>query len=180
MNELNHVMIDIESFSLKEHAFIVSIGAVRFGTHKMGETLYLPCFERQKGRSIDLDTVVWWLQQSDQAREVFKTEPKDVLELRTALLELSEFINPGDNIWANGVTFDINTLTHAYQSLGMRVPWRYNKINCLRSIKTIYPDVYSMVEPLVRKETSHNALDDAICQAKILQAIGTRRGFELC
>lgn len=68
----DRVMVDIETLGVEPGAAIVSIGAVRFGPGGLGET-----FERSidlkscefRGLQIDAETLEWWLNQGEVARE---------------------------------------------------------------------------------------------------------------
>jgi hypothetical protein len=69
-------------------------------------------------------------------------------------------------IWGNGSTFDNVILRSAFAAAGLEYPVRFWADQCYRTKKNEFPTV-----PLVREGTHHKALDDAISQAKHLQAI---------
>src|SRR4051812_37876973 len=68
-----HIMVDLETMGTAPGSAIVSLGAVAFdpvaGT--LGEEFYRVVSLRscqRAGLSLDPDTIVWWLQQSEAAR----------------------------------------------------------------------------------------------------------------
>jgi DNA polymerase III epsilon subunit-like protein len=168
-------MIDIETLSTRPNALVVSIGAVRFG-NELGKEFYSPCFYQQKDRDIDLGTVRWWMKQTPEAKSVF--ESQDALSLRETLINLKDFIEPDDQIWANGVVFDIGILENAFNQYRLKFPWKYGNLNCLRSIRRLHPG-YDEVMKKIRVSTSHNALDDAKCQALALIETAESLGISL-
>ena len=169
-------MIDIETLSTDPSALVVSIGAVRFG-NRLGEEFYKPCFFQQKDRKMDISTIRWWMQQEEAGRNVFKEE---AVSLREALIELRDFIDREDRIWANGAIFDIGILQNALTQYKQKLPWKYPNILCLRSIRAIHPEYDQLMNKLIRGESaSHNALDDAKCQAKALILLSQLKDFKL-
>ena len=173
---MKNKMIDIETLSASPNAIIVSIGVVGFNREGLGEEFYRVCYHQQKNRDIQMSTVKWWMSQGEEARAVFKDE--NAVSLREALVDLKDFIDRDDNVWANGVTFDIGILENAFKEYKIKHPWKYTNIRCLRSIKAVLP-VYNELLSAVREETSHNALDDAKCQAKALVTLANLKNLEL-
>lgn len=169
------IMTDLETASTYPNAALVSIGAVAFDppTGEILSQVYYPISLASsvalRGH-IDADTMVWWMQQSDQAREVFR-DP-EALPLTVALTSFSNWVNSLEedknsvNMWGNGATFDNVVLTSAYRSAGLPKPWGYKGDRCYRTLKNLRPDI-----ELVRVGTHHNALDDAVSQAFHLMAI---------
>jgi exodeoxyribonuclease VIII len=66
-------------------------------------------------------------------------------------------------IWAQGPTFDMNILEHAYKSFGRLLPWKYYIVRDSRTIFSLWPD-------LPKPPTSHHALQDCRRQIDMLQA----------
>lgn len=154
-------MVDIEALGLDADAAIMSIGAVGFGpfTGAMYQTFYERLdWEKQADRKIDASTLKFWLKQDAAC---FAETRSGTTTLRTALEKLAEFIPEGANVWVNGSSYDFKILTHAYKQLGIPVPWKYSKEMCMRSVRRLLPD-----PQLTREGVYHNALDDAIYQAK--------------
>lgn len=162
-NEKN-VMIDLETLSTAPNALILSIGLVDFDITKGGinNDAHIRIRYEDKAAAedfdIDPDTVLWWFQQSDQAREALLVDPEC---LHDALISIEEFIPKDADVWGNGSDFDNVILANAYRSYGYPSPWHFSQNRCFRTVKNLFPEV---------KHTSvtgveHNALDDAINQA---------------
>lgn len=176
---MTNIMIDIETLGHNDDALIASIGAVKFDVKGLNEEFYEVCYYGQGNRKMTLGTVTWWMKQSEEARKLFYDKSIKVVELKLALKALRNFIDfNNDKVWANGVSFDINILKHAYDEHNLKVPWGYSRIMCLRSIRSIYPE-YSSIMDSIRGEVMHNALDDAKCQASCLIELAKEKGFKI-
>lgn len=174
----NRIMIDLETMGTGPDAAIVSIGAVRFDTNgPTDKGLGIPvdlqsCITH--GLTIDASTVQWWLRQSDEAR-------KGVTRLFTETLDctltaLSEYIAAKDGdleIWGNGADFDNVILASAYRACRLETPWTFWQNRCYRTLKNLAPQI-----KMERTGTHHNALDDAISQARHAARILKHLGIE--
>lgn len=168
------LMIDFETLGTSADSVIMSIGAVRFDINSQeldNEGFYASISidsNLEKGRRIDESTLIWWMGQSKEAQRVF-TEPKMTLE--AALVEFFDWFGPKDKdmrVWSNGADFDIPMLAHAVKSFGWELPWNFWNHKCFRTLKGLpFAKKAAKVEPMVK----HNALSDAIAQAKNAQAI---------
>lgn len=184
---MKRVMLDLETFSKKPNALILSIGACFFdptGPTRIGDTFYrVVSLEDQQelfGRHVDPETAIWWSQQDGDARILLK----DVININVAnsiaesLSALSEWMetecgDPGpDEVWGNGSDFDNVILKSAYEELNFPLPWSYKANRCFRTLKKLFPHIEEPDFEGVR----HNALDDAIHQARwaslILNSLG--------
>jgi len=161
------VMLDLETLGNKPGAVIVAIGAVKFN----GDEILSSFYERvdaescvKAGLTLDTSTVMWWLKQSDEARaEIVKPG----MPLTEALTMFTAWIgDPNLEVWGNGAAFDNVILAGAYDALGMERPWYFWNDRCYRTMKSLHPEI-----PMERDGVHHNALDDAISQARHLMAI---------
>lgn len=173
-----HLMVDQETMSNKGNAAIVSIGAVAFepSTGEVGPTFYsvvdLTSCEHA-GLHIDADTVLWWMQKSSEARSAIIA---DGVNLRKALHNLNCFsedkLSEDIQVWGNGVDFDNVILRNAYNAVGLEPFWKHWNNRCVRTIVELGRN--AGIDP---KKTldfvgePHNALDDAIHQAKYVSII---------
>lgn len=162
----NNIMIDTETLGTTADAVILSIGAVRFSMDGVIEPsgFYASLsIDSQPNRRIQEDTLMWWMEQSEEARKVFK-EPKMTLE--AALTELRDFINDDDFVWSNGASFDIPMLEHAFKEHDLTCPWKFWNSRCVRTYRGL-PGAGVVPKPV----NDHHALSDAVNQAKYVQAI---------
>ncbi len=170
-----HVMLDLETMGNGPNAAIVAIGAAAFNiqdTEISADSFYARVrleSSVERGGVIDSSTVLWWMEQSDEARsEITK---RDGLHIIDALEEFSHWIRTaaaGDesHVWGNGASFDNVILRSAYQRSRREPPWLWWNDRCYRTVKALHRDV-----PMERLGTHHNALDDAISQALHLIAM---------
>ena len=175
-----HVMLDLETMSTGSYAAIVSIGAVSFDPALVGfrtsfyQTISLAS-SMKAGLRVDADTIKWWLgQTSALARAAVLSE--HYVNLDEALLGFAEWYGTDDSVpvWGNGAGFDNVILGNAYKAVGIDQPWSYKANRCFRTLRSLPPEV-------ARPEhgVAHNALDDAIAQARWLQAIVAAKGWML-
>lgn len=168
-----HVMVDLETLSVRPYAAIVSIGAVKF-TEKDGilDTFYInvdgqSC--KEHGLHIDPQTIEWWSKQSPEARKALTDNPRPLEE---ALSAFAKFYgtDPTTIIWGNGSAFDISILESAYFNTNIQIPWKPWYVQCYRTVLNLV----GVSNNSIRKseaDTHHNALDDAISQTKTLLKI---------
>lgn len=170
------VMIDLETMGTGPDAAIVQIGAVAFcaGADPAtalelladAPTLHLRVSLRTAvatGATMDADTVLWWLRQSDEARVEFQRD--GAMPLDDALLELRDwwatYADPEAHLWGNGADFDPVILGRSYDRLGYARPWVRWNVRCFRTLRAEHPGV-----PYVRAGIAHQALHDALNQAR--------------
>lgn len=168
---MNNVMLDLETMGTRPGSVIVSVGAIEFDPQsaRLGRTFYQTCSIASAvdvGLAMDPETVTWWLQQSDNARAELTKAKGD---LKSVLAAFKHWLGqcPADvRMWGNGSDFDNALLAEAYRIIGEPVCWKFWNNRCYRTMKSLHPNV-----KLEREGTHHNALDDAIYQAKHLQMI---------
>ena len=181
---MSHVMCDIESLSLESDAVIIAIGAVKFdpvsGTvfdnPQQNGTFYQNINAKsahRAGGSIDCATVMWWMTQSEQARTALTQDP---LPIEVVLKNFSAWVRDSSctGFWGNGAGFDNVVIGNAYKRLGLTAPWSYKVDRCYRTISGLNHGV-----DFEREGTYHNALDDAISQAKHLCKIAKKLNLSL-
>lgn len=167
------LMIDLETLATTADAVIMSIGAVKFNLESSTmdpEGFYSSIsIERNHDfgrRVINEDTLLWWLRQEPTAQAVFH-EPKVSLEV--SLIDLSDWISTDDfTVWSNGADFDLPMLAHAYSQIGVERPWKPYSGRCVRTYKNLPGAKGAAFETIGVK---HNALSDAVNQARQVQAI---------
>ncbi|HDE1300211.1 TPA: 3'-5' exoribonuclease [Klebsiella pneumoniae] len=180
-----HVMVDLETMGKKHNAPIVAIGAVVFdpATGSIGESFYkVVCLESSVnwGAVIDPSTVIWWLRQSSEARSAIVND--DAIPLQDALLQFREFVS--DNVaggskkaqvWGNGASFDNSILRSSYDCIAEDYPWEYWNDRDVRTMVELGQAISFDPKTTIPFEGSrHNALADAIHQARYVSAIWQR------
>lgn len=175
------ISIDIETMSTAPNAAIASIGACRFDMPGsgigdwIGDTFHVHvslanC--QRHGLAIDASTVLWWINQGENAKAALLGGQQDASPLVTALEALfsfiagTDFVDEPPTIWANGASFDLPILANAYRTAGIPLPWNYWQERDLRTLKALFPDFR-----MERAGIAHHALDDAVHQARMIQAM---------
>jgi exodeoxyribonuclease VIII len=160
------LMIDIEGLATGPDATILTIAAQSFDPLGSGwydrEYYARITLESQENRAIEDATVEWWSTQGAAKDEAFAEHNR--IPLDQALDELYKLAWQHDLIYANGPTYDMNILEHAYKSYGKPLPWRYYKVRDARTVYGLWPD-------LPRPPTEHHALLDCRRQIELLQQV---------
>lgn len=170
------LMVDLETFGQTPGCGLVSIGAVFFDpwSEALGSTFYTlvdraSCSEA--GLFEETSTILWWSSQMDAAREAFDKSTaggQGVATLPEALAMLSTFVgNEKVRVWGNGADFDNAVLAAAYRAAGVSPPWKFWNSRCYRTLKNLLPHIRMPA----RIGVHHNALDDAITQARHAQLL---------
>lgn len=171
------VMLDIETFDTVPGAAIISIGAAVIGRPKALRHLerYSSMFmfevnidDAMANGSVSKDTLIWWLQCDAEAQKSTK-RTKGGGTLKEGLVHLSDFLANLEQssglpvcVWGNGATFDITLLEAAYRACGITVPWKFWNVNDMRTLARLYQHLLPRVAP----GTAHDAISDAVAQAK--------------
>ncbi len=165
-------MLDLETLGKSTRSAVVGIGAVVADASGILSTFSSridPRSSEKAGLLLDADTLCWWLQQSEDARrEIWEAKEKlpDALDRLTAWV--SEWGGPEVQVWGNGSDFDNVIIEAAYQATDRRLPWRWTRNRCFRTVKAVFGA--DVPEP-TREGTRHNPVDDATHQMKHLLAI---------
>ena len=159
------LMIDIEGLGTGPDTTILTIAAQSFdpfghGYHNRHYYARIT-LESQPTRSIQQSTIDWWATQPPAARdEAFAEDGR--IPLDQALDELAKFIWQSKLIWANGPTYDMNIIEHAYKSYNKPIPWQFYVVRDARTVYSLYPG-------LPKPPASHHALEDCRRQIDMLQ-----------
>jgi exodeoxyribonuclease VIII len=178
------IMLDIETLGKSPGAVILSVGAAVMDMQELAivdKAYWVLDIEMQEGsRSVDAGTVVWWMQQDDEARRAFrnivpKTDCSDFVRELYDLFGKHNTKTP----WANGTNFDLPILQNFIQDYdkdrgnhrgkthdSYAFPWGYRHQD-MRSLATVMAEVkpYDTFKAS-REMVAHNALADAECQAE--------------
>ncbi len=151
---MREMMIDLETLDTKNSAVVLSIGAVVWevvGTEKINDpdknssvVFIVDRFYRaleideqvNKGRTVSLDTIRFWMDAHPAAREEAFDWRGRVLPAM-ALAQFYTFKNkhPGiSSFWAKPSTFDFPIWEDLADDFGAEVPWRYNQKYDVRTV----------------------------------------------
>lgn len=170
---MKHICIDIETMGHKYGSAIVAIGAVQFDL-KSGEVgkQYYSSIELEScinaGLTMDVSTVMWWLNQSEDARKSLQIMPEP---LEIVLLEFTKWMEGVNStecqIWANSPSFDLNLLECAFSKFGMKTPWFYWQERDCRTLVAFNPQL----KKSIINDLPHDAISDCLYQIKYCSAI---------
>lgn len=176
---MKHLMIDLETMGTANNAAIFQMAAAFFDpkTAQVGETfsqLISLDSSSKHGLTMDVDTILWWMEQDDDAR------PKSNLpymSLPEALNNFSGFINQhstAKNVqpWGNGAAFDLVILKSAFSACNLDVPWQFFNERDVRTAVELGRMIgFDPKKEIPFKGTKHEALADCLHQIEYVSAI---------
>ena len=158
-----HLMIDLETLATTPEATVLTIGACKFDPNgnTIDDTLYMRVEIDSQDRDIDPNTLEWWSKQDKQIQEEAFSDA-DRIPLQQAMKKLYSFGFGTNNVWSHGSIFDIVILENICRRLQQAVTWKFWQVRDTRTLFDIANDD-------VIVEGKHNALNDALAQAKAVQ-----------
>lgn len=175
-----HISLDLETYDTVPSAVVLSIGAVRFDAQGVRPERYHAVLtghlhsQLERGRTMGEDTVRWWDQQSQAARDIFSVDHINHMRPIEALEDFARFIGPGATMWGYGADFDCVILQSLYRSFELPLPWDWRNNRCARTLEAVAGKVE--VEQIGVK---HCAIDDARTQAAMVIELMRRIGRPL-
>lgn len=174
MSDTIHVMIDFETLDTEVTSAVTAVGVVgwREGT-PLDTRVYFTqsislddCIKKQ--RTLSADTIIWWMQQSDEARASWIRNQSACATLDGFLLSMEAFFPPEDSmlLYGNGADFDLGILKSLYKTVGREYPYNFRNHRCFRTLKAEHTDI-----PYVKPTVSHDPFYDAKAQLVHLQKI---------
>lgn len=164
--DVDRVMIDIETLGRDPGAAILSVGAVRFDLRDVHGDPFHRSISLEScqnaGLSIEAETLEWWLDQDDAAKEVLTGGES----LHGVLTSFRSWYGDADEVWANSPAFDCSILEAAGEAVGVEMPWAFYEERDFRTLKELPVDV-----DVDQDGTDHDALDDAIYQARVASSV---------
>lgn len=167
-----HIMVDLETLGTGPNAAVLSIGMVMFDDSKpfplSPEGIHQKIRQNTVSGDVDIDTVMWWMQQSDDARRKMVDDSGEFPEI-VVVTDVARFLKSYDDVllWGNGASFDNVILRSLFARNEVKWPLKYTSDRCYRTMRAMFPQV--PVQEFVG--TKHHAYDDAMHQAKHLYAI---------
>jgi hypothetical protein len=144
------IMFDIESLDLGPRSLTTQIAMYGFDmeTEELLPDplhIYLPMqaqLDLIPARTISADTFVWWMGQSDDARQAFEKNVSDSFEelpilMRQLVRRFNKFTNNDQveyELIAKGPQFDIVNVESLLRDCGMTKPWKYDRVVDLRTL----------------------------------------------
>jgi hypothetical protein len=164
-------MIDIETLATGPDAVVLSIGATAFSLEGLAPVQFYSVMDMsaQNARTIDPDTVKWWMQQqreNDGAADVFDGPREPLIAALDRFTNyVQTFLTPTGGVWANGPDFDCVILRTLFDDFGLKTPWRHTQHRCFRTLKALCRSLNVEVQ-VEDNMHMHNALADADWQAR--------------
>jgi hypothetical protein len=157
-------MLDFETLDVGECPIILSMGACVFNEDGIIDTLFQKINTSSCqviGCTESLSTTLWWEKQSDEARNAAFGGDTNI---GYAMGMLVDFYKKNDckEIWSKGSIADIRWANNILNKLKIDQPWEYYQEMCFRTFLKMSQPIEIPFEG-----NKHNALDDAIHQAKI-------------
>lgn len=177
----DYAMLDIETLGNNPRSdfVILSVGAVVFNLNDKDdyESIHNParCFrarldpeeQTRLGRRIEAGTTMWWLNQSDAARQSVTIGL--TTKLTTFMTQFRQFISHHrvNGLWGNGASFDNSALRTLWEDAGDIFPLRFYRDLDMRTLTEFYWRCVGGKKPQIEGFEAHTALSDA--QRQVLQ-----------
>lgn len=175
MSRVKHVMVDLETLGLLHYSPVLSVGACVFDpyTDYIFPMNYYKVINH-KQMHVDVNTLVFWLKQGNKLLELL-TSVHAVAQTTIAptFIDWLKTHHPSEayRFWCHGLDFDLKIFKELFQSNypdGERWDELF-KYNDGRDTRTIFEAANFDYKAFPRYGEFHNALDDAITQAKAVQ-----------
>ena len=172
---MKSVMIDLETMGKNPTGAIVTIAAVEFDipTQTIGREFYRKvalATSVELGMTMDPGTVLWWMGQSDKARDEVRMGG---LPIRYVLDEFTKWAPKDMEPWGNSASFDCGILSTAFALAGMAQPWFWSRERCFRTFHNTFTHL-AKYDTKEKTGVAHNALDD--CKFQIEHIFKIARG----
>ena len=169
-----HLMVDLETMAVTPRTVVLTLGAVTFNpyTNEIYDDLYfkIDLDDQDKlGREIDPNTLDWWAKQNPAVmEEAFSSDGR--ISFEDAISAFHKFAWGCDKFWSHGAVFDLMILEDMYRQVNRTPPWEFWRCRDTRTL-------FDLADPEMKKsEEQHNALFDAIRQAKGVQTVYRKLG----
>jgi hypothetical protein len=187
------LMIDLESLDTSPRSVITSVGIIAFPLDDPETEMrriheYLPAQPQIDvfKRTVNFDTILWWMKQEEAARKYLHESSGNDMEVLLAFIrsihrKLTDLIaqvgRSNIEVWARGPQFDIVNLESLFIDCGLAAPWSYDSVMDLRThaklsgVKTEDIDKQGL--------TPHVAIDDCKLQIRVyVEALRKRTAAE--
>lgn len=167
--ERQHIIVDLETLDTRPTAYAWEIAAVHINKGEVTSLLFNSSIGHKTGsiwRTESIDTREWTAKQGNLPAAIRATnEGRPVSQVMAEfILWLTQFDNP--MLWSWGKDFDFPILNMHADHLGMKLPYSYSNVHCIR-------DLWKMQNPNAKesptRNAKHRALEDAQAEAVILQ-----------
>lgn len=169
---MRDIMVDIETLGTDSNSVVVSISALVFNlaTGELGKEFEIGIDMLEQalhGGIIDNNTVQWWSNQSNKAKEQLvrldRVSVSEALELFNMWIEDNIATLKDAKLWGNGSGFDNVLIRNLYRrhNVDFVLPyWCDNDVRTLVTLSNIDTRVYKF------EGTKHNGIDDCKHQIK--------------
>lgn len=178
MNHITDLMTDIETLDVEPNSCILSIGSCVFNL-LTGE-IYASFSARASiktnllyDRTISADTLEFWFKESDEARSALFVDTKPLPEIIYDYISWIKNVNfaTKPRHWANDPDFDLVILNSIIKKLGFeKLPfWSFQSVRTIvRAAANADEMVEKELKSLFKPRVKHDALEDAMAQAKLV------------
>lgn len=169
-----HAFLDLETLGTGPAPALVEIGLVIFDEKQILDHVYERLqwdVDLEAGGQIDPDCLCWWMQDPKRSRELAEmTFRAPIPRTLARAYQLCGRWN-AEAAWANGC--DWGWLEAALRRHKMPKFWGYNAV---RDLRTLRKTVCAGIDVGRDEATMHNALEDALWGARLLQEMHRQKG----
>lgn len=166
------MMIDVEALGKAPNAVVTQIAAAVFDPEKRTIVREFNVHVNidssiRHGCTVDKSTLMWWMGQPHNARQVMIQGQQGARNLPAALVELQKFVRMFElsAVWAHRMVFDFGKLDWLYHNVQRGgVPWDFKlQRDTVSTMEPFGASLRKYAAPYQRR--AHDASDDARAQA---------------
>jgi hypothetical protein len=175
---MKHLQIDIETAANSPRSYVLTVGLLLFdplgdGSEDKGWHFGVPA-SMNKGRELNVETLIWWMKQSEEARNNSWVAPQSYAEFNGQRVSLPpgnlqqilrETTTQAEHIWANDPDFDCTIMRDFFTTNGWDYRWPFGKHRSMRTLKALYEI------PQIDNALAHDALADCRYQAAQVRTV---------
>ena len=168
MKDQTHLVLDLETLSVKPDALILSIGfALVKDCNIVAQNEYRLRMSEQAHRHVSHDTIKWWLAgDKAAAQQHLMSLPEYCVGVAADMMHNTvTTYTTWDKVrvWGNSPSFDCVLLTNLYEDvLKKPTPWKFWNERDMRTLRDVYP--HQRTVPKI----PHSAMWDAVAEAEDL------------
>jgi hypothetical protein len=179
--QVHHVMVDLETYGLKEDAVILSAAFIycdkEWNELEARYAVFDLPTQQARGRTVDESTMKWWSKQKPEILARATENPQPVVDALFYLFEPTKTTLKGKKFlwWGNSAIFDllkINSLSEMYlsnfDSLEMCTIDEY-VMRCYKTTRDIFRDYVGLKE--FYGAATHDAVEDARRQVAFMKEV---------
>lgn len=174
MTEPVETMIDIETLDIGPRAVVLSVAIVDFTQSRGNISAHsIPLAIQPQinlGRTISESTLLWWMQQSEEARGSTFTKSRESIPMGLGRISWAcSSVDSNRVYWAKGPDFDMVILGSLFADVGMHIPWHHRSTRDVRTLQHIANIESTWTPENASDYVAHDPVSDCLWQIELVR-----------